>query len=189
MPMGSSTRNASIGSASARNMPRAASTTRSSRSILRSPARKSCWRRAPIFMPRPRCRRTANGSPGCNGSTRTCRGWGRNYGWPTSPPMGASPLLAASRAATASRFFSRNGRPMACCILSPTAAAGGICTAAMRIAAARCTRSVRAMLNSARRSGISRNRPTPFCRRRSSSAPIPRRGMTGSRGSTLPPAS
>ena len=156
----------------------------------RSPARAWCWRRAPIFMPRPRCRRTADGSPGCN------------WDHPNMPWVGTELWLAdigadgqprrtrgASRAATASRSFSRNGRPTACCISSPTAAAGGICTAATRTAAARCTRSARAMPNSARRNGF---RPIDLrlsVGRRSSSAPIPRPGMTGSPGSTSPPAS
>ena len=76
---------------------------------------------------------------------------------------GRRPRRAAQdrRRRRASRSASRNGRPTACCISSPTAPAGGTSTAATR-RAARSARSARARPNSAGRNGCSASRATPF---------------------------
>ena len=67
--------------------------------------------------------------PGSAGTIRACRGKEASSGSPRSTPRACQATRAGSRAVSTSRSASRAGRPRASCTSSPTAVAGGTCTA------------------------------------------------------------
>ena len=147
----------------------------------RDPARRRRGRsascnRAATSMPRRASAPMAAGSPGSNGTIRTCRGSAANCGSASSPKTARSAASGGSPAVTTSRSFSPNGRPTARSILFPTApsrgstAAGGICSGGCARRGSRSSRSGRWPPSSAGRSGTSACRPSPSTRRRTGSS-------------------
>ena len=136
---------------------------------------------------------TVAGSPGSNGTIRTCRGSVASCGSARSATTARWGANGGSPAVTTSRSSNRNGRPTAASILSPTApskgsrVAGGTCSGPRATGSSRSIRSRPRIRWAGRNTGISGCRQLPSGRRSFSSAATLENGVH--RLSTVDPAS